>query len=404
MKKTLKVKLAITLALALVFVQCSQNSNLLTNTTNELITTPIMSNEVRPQTIEGIAWEIDVNGQFSAPLTHSPELVLFVTGTNASDTELHAVNPLDGYRKWSRKIDGVIDSAPAYGYERIFVGTRQGELICLRADDGQSLWSRKLDDPVLGTPTVRNSGVYVSAGSVYRLTFEGEIVWNKRFGVRSVQPVREHDNVLTVLASDNMLYLLDAEKGSVRNAYKVWFNVSGGVVIDYPAVYITGDNSYVQAIDIYSEDYLFGRAIRWWWTKAWLYGLAPPPRYPPGYLWQARDLGGNDAYPVRVDDSKHLVIVKSSQGGGSANRFDPISGEVLWRIADHEYSFTESAVLLGKYVVLANEGGQIRTVDYLTGEIVAEYFLGDIAEGPIYLKNNLIFGSKDGTIISLAVR
>ena len=55
-------------------------------------------------------------------------------------------------------------------------------------------------------------------------------------------------------------------------------------------------------------------------------------------------------------------------------------------------------------MVLANEGGQIRTVDYLTGEIAAEYFLGDIAEGPIYLKNNLIFGSKDGTIISLAVR
>ena len=142
MKRTLKVKLVITLAFALVFVQCSQNTNLQTNTINKLITTPIISSNGPPPTIECIAWEIDTNGQFSTPLTHSPELVLFVTGTNTSDTELHAVNPLDGYRKWSRKIDGVIDSAPAYGYERIFVGTRQGELICLRADDGQSLWSR----------------------------------------------------------------------------------------------------------------------------------------------------------------------------------------------------------------------------------------------------------------------
>ena len=348
-------------------------------------------------------WEFNTGGNINVPIGGTERLVLAIVSNGQNRSKLFAIKVEDGTLAWSHDIDGIPTGGPVSHGDNIYIGTKHGTLICISTSDGNLIWENSIGNSMVGPPIVNDMGIFLSAGEVYRLSLEGKVIWKEKFAVRSVRPLSYRNGILVVIASDNMLYLLNANNGSKRNGYKVWFSASGGAVIDSSTVYITGDRSFVQALDINSEDYLFGRAIRWWWTKAWLYGLASTPHYPPGYLWQKRGLGGKGdlSEPIKISENNHLIQSISRTKKGTVLRLDPITGEVMWKFSDPNSVFTDSAVLLDKSLILSTKSGNNIILDHNDGTIIHEFQTEKISQGPIRIQNKLIMGISDGTLVAI---
>jgi len=62
----------------------------------------------------------------------------------------------------------VLDSLmtpPAIVNDKLFVGTIQGDLICLSAQTGEELWREKIGEPIVFQPAVSRGRVYVSTAN-----------------------------------------------------------------------------------------------------------------------------------------------------------------------------------------------------------------------------------------------
>ncbi len=358
----------------------------------------------KPTKIDGNpTWKFNTGGSINVPMGGTERLVLAIVSNGQNRSKLLAIKVEDGTLDWSHDIDGIPTGGPVSHGDNIYIGTKHGTLICLSTSDGNLIWENSIGNSMVGPPIVNDMGIFLSAGEVYRLSLEGKVIWKEKFAVRSVRPLSYRNGILVVIASDNMLYLLNANNGSKRNGYKVWFSASGGAVIDSSTVYITGDRSFVQALDINSEDYLFGRAIRWWWTKAWLYGLASTPHYPPGYLWQKRGLGGKGdlSEPIKISENNHLIQSISKTKKGTVLRLDPITGEVMWKFSDPNSVFTDSAVLLDRFIFLSTKSGNNVILDHNDGTLINGFQTATISQGPIRIGNNLIVGFSDGTLAAI---
>jgi outer membrane protein assembly factor BamB len=122
-----------------------------------------------------VRWKSEVGGRLTAPIVAAG--MLFVASADAH--ALHALDAETGQARWRRILGGRIDSPPTYFQGRLFVGTRDGFVHCLRARDGAPLWryqaaprkqlvlaNEQLESawPVHGSVLVRENRVYAVAG------------------------------------------------------------------------------------------------------------------------------------------------------------------------------------------------------------------------------------------------
>jgi outer membrane protein assembly factor BamB len=122
-----------------------------------------------------VRWKSDVGGRLTVPIVAAG--MLFVASADAH--ALHALDAETGRARWQRVIGGRIDSPPTYRQGRLFGGTRDGFIHCLRASDGVTMWryqaaprrqlvlaNEQLESawPVHGSVLVREDRVYAVAG------------------------------------------------------------------------------------------------------------------------------------------------------------------------------------------------------------------------------------------------
>ena len=162
-----------------------------------------------------LAWRTLPSGK--ADLTPSggsvmlgPEMVPAppVTGSDTAvvgfaDGTLQAFDLKTGRARWRAQTGGRIYSSPTVRRDQVFVGSADGYLYAFRLDDGQELWRLRVAPeagrmmlygrlgsrwPVLGSPLVADSRVYVTAGLLEMLdgvwavaadAVTGEVIWQR---------------------------------------------------------------------------------------------------------------------------------------------------------------------------------------------------------------------------------
>jgi outer membrane protein assembly factor BamB len=82
-------------------------------------------------------------------------------------------------------LDSVV-TPPALVNDRVFIGTSQGDVVCLSAKSGQELWRANVGEPIEFQPAVAKGRVYVStsAGSLFCLetgqdSDDGWLMWGR---------------------------------------------------------------------------------------------------------------------------------------------------------------------------------------------------------------------------------
>jgi outer membrane protein assembly factor BamB len=142
------------------------------------------------------AWETELGGELSAATVAAG--ALFIASVDAHT--VHALDAASGNARWHYTVGGRVDSPPTYWRGRVYFGSADGWVYCLRADDGALAWK------FLAAPVDRRHTSFDQLESVWPV--HGSVLI--------------HDDVLYFVAGRSMfldggirLYRLDPADGRV---------------------------------------------------------------------------------------------------------------------------------------------------------------------------------------------
>ena len=230
-----------------------------------------------------------------------------------------ALDTTTGQPAWTYTLHGVSDYRPTVAGSFLYAVTRDGRTIALDRQTGQELWIHSSKDILLGSPVVRDGVLYVASDGIHALdAVTGELLWiHETEGGRAISPLTYSGGIIAVLSEGGHLNLIDAAKGKRRLTARLWFGGAGAPFVLGDTVILSGDRGSIQAVDLYARDIPMEKAVRFWWTKLWLYKSAPRPPDPVGYTWHHRGIGGLSARILAADEDRLYLVTRNADQSGS---------------------------------------------------------------------------------------
>ena len=88
--------------------------------------------------------------------------------------------------------DMILDSSPAIAYDKVYIGSMDGDLYCLDAEDGDLVWSQDIGQLIYSSPSVADGKVYIGSYSHERLycfnAETGDHIWEYWTGLLFSSP------------------------------------------------------------------------------------------------------------------------------------------------------------------------------------------------------------------------
>ncbi len=314
-----------------------------------------------------VEWEFDPGGPLTAPATTADGSIYIVSGTTVDTGAITSLTESRGSQHWRVRLNSIADYPPVVAGDMVFVGTRSGNLLALNRNTGETTWVSDLGSSVVGSPIVRGGVLYVASRAIYAIdAANGKQLWSHEVGGDVSRPIRLSGQIISAISSDGNANFISAENGRHRLTFPLWFSTSAAPVVAGEALMIPGDRAFVQALDIGERDVPMEKAVRFWWTKLWLWDMAPRPPLPRAYLWQNRGLDGDTAYALGADDSSAFLGVSEADGSGVVVALDLSTGQARWEMATGS-TIVSPAILTRESLILGMEGAGLFAVEKLTG-------------------------------------
>ena len=345
------------------------------------------------------------NGQIISSPTLVNDTIYIVVGRTSRQGHIKALDAFDGSTLWDRALTGVSDFSPVVAGETIFISLRSGLVQALNRHNGKLLWSFQAESFMYGPPIIEDGILYLASVKIYALdAATGEVRWSQKVPRDVSSHLELSEEVLAFIGFDGVLRLLDATNGKPKLKYPIWFPTSGNLLASGNRLIVGGGNTHVIAIDMRSVDLPFERIIRSWWARLWLWGMAPSPSSPRGYLWHNSSLQGVEPNPFTAD--KNFVYVgikdfKSLDSGGQIVALGINDGKFIWKTFLD--SFPISAHLVGQGgLLVATKSGKLYFLNKSSGipthNVESGFSLG---APPALGHNQLVVVDKSGIIKSL---
>ena len=318
-------------------------------------------------------WAFDAGEPLTAPPMAVDGAVYLVSGQTPERGRVAALDGVSGEILWDVKLGSIADFPPVAAAGMLYVGTRAGELLCLDRGTGARLWTFDMESSVVGAPIARDGTVYAASNAVYAIdALNGSPRWRHEVEGDVTRGLQLSDGVLAAISSSGDVNLIAATNGRRRLTFPLWFGTNAPPLAAGGALLIAGDGANVQALDMSARDVPMEKALRFWWTKLWLWGMAPSPPLPRGYLWQQRDIEGRTAYPVGADGESTYIAAKGTDGAGSLVALDIESGDVRW-LTPLPSGALSPAIVTPDAVIVGGEGGVLFSIDKRDGDVSWRY-------------------------------
>jgi outer membrane protein assembly factor BamB len=230
--------------------------------------------------------------------------------------------------RWKRDL-GASETSPTVVGSRLYSGTAEGMVYCLRVSDGKTLWSYKAGGPVKGAITYDRGKVFFGAydGKVYALgAVTGKQLWAKSVGYGHFYstPAVAYSRVY-IGSTNGGVYAFDERTGA-----EVWARPTGSYVYSSPAVW--DGRVYVGSYDhnLYALNAATGE-------KVWTFQAGGP-------------ISGSAAV---IDGVVYFANLGSRGGPGGTYGLDARTGHKIWSWHDGTFA---SAVTDGVRIYLVGWG------------------------------------------------
>jgi outer membrane protein assembly factor BamB len=170
-----------------------------------------------------------------------------------------------------------------------------------------------------------------------------------------------------------------------------------GVAIEGDRAYFGSIGRRVWAIDWRSTTYPLERALLFWKTNLFLWGVLSKPPVQKGTLWSTR-VGGDVLHtPALAHDTVYAAAAK-----GEVVALAAATGAKRWA-TDLGVKITAAPIVAGESVLIGTETGSVFGLDAHTGKVLWDFKTEDrITGSPIVVGDTMYVVSHDGKLYAVS--
>jgi eukaryotic-like serine/threonine-protein kinase len=330
----------------------------------------------------------------------SPAVVNGVVYFGSRDSHLYAVNAATGEKIWAFQTGSWVESSPAVVDGIVYFGCNDSNLYAVDAKTGTELWRFKSVYALRSSPAVANGVVYIGADNyrVYAIdAATGKEKWDKETDNLVVSSPVVSKGIVTVGSSDGYIYTFNAGNGKQRLAYNAFSVINASPVIKDGVAYFADNRGLFQAIDISQKNWLWENKLKQYWNALYIYGVAPKPSPPSGFLWSLSMVKtANTVSSVVLNGNNAFVGV-----GNNVISIDLTSHKIAWTFKSPA-EVTSTPVIVGNTVLFGGLDGRLYALDQGTGSKLWDIGFGAaITSSPAVANGVLYVGCDDGKLYAI---
>jgi eukaryotic-like serine/threonine-protein kinase len=337
----------------------------------------------------------------SKPLLASPAVVGQHVYLTTGDGRTLALDRHTGQSLWEFHTGWLSSATPAVAGDAVIFTIRPGRVLSLQRQTGALRWETHMTSPIVASPIVVNGTVYIGSADkkLYALdAATGRQRWAFATQDWIVSAVAYADDRVIVASQDSRLHVVGAETGRRRLVYETGKgrHIGAGPAIQGDLVYFCSLGGRVWAIDWRATTYPLERALLFWRSTLYLWGVLLEPPMQKGSVWSRR-VGGDVRHTPAI--AHNTVYVTSLQGKVMA--LDAATGTERWR-TDLGTDISAPPTVAGGSVLIGSKSGVVFGLDAHTGGVQWEFKTeGTITGSPIVAGETMYVVSHDGTLYAL---
>ncbi|MBA7706939.1 Outer membrane protein assembly factor BamB [subsurface metagenome] len=159
--------------------------------------------------------------------------------------------------------------------------------------------------------------------------------------------------------------------------------------------YIVSNRGNIWAINIKARNWIFEHKITPMWRTAYLYGIAPKPPVPSGFIWSHNTMADGRCSPMVIGN----VIYTGT--GNDLIALTTDTGEELWRFVSGA-TIASSPAFADNTVYVGSDDSNLYALDADSGAVRWEFPTGDrIVSSPAVADGVVYVGSYDGKLYAI---
>jgi outer membrane protein assembly factor BamB len=340
-----------------------------------------------------VKWTFTTEGAINS----SPAVVDGVVYVGSRDSHVYALKADTGEKLWEFKAGSWVESSPVVVDGTVYIGSNDGFLYALDARTGTVRWSFRTAYAVRSSAAVADGVVYFGSDDYYFYAVDaatGKLHWKFATDTQVTSSPVVTDGIAVFGSSDGMFYCLNARNGRPRLKYQTHSTVVSSPVVSDSVAYFPDTSGYLFAVNIQARNWPFENTLDVFWKALYIYGTAPHPPSPSGYVWiykmgpKARQASS----PALVENTLYLGA------GNNLLSLDIDNQQPVWSFETKD-SVTSSPAVTDKAVFFGSQDGRFYVLDRATGEKLWDFPTGgQITSSPALADGVIYVGSHDGKL------
>jgi outer membrane protein assembly factor BamB len=338
----------------------------------------------------------------SQPLLASPAVVEQHVYLATADSRILALDRHTGQLVWAYQSNGPSSSTPAIAGDAVICAIRPGRVLSLHRQTGEQQWATDLKHAIVASPVVMQGTVFIGSAdrNLYALdAAPGQQRWAFTTEGWIAAAVAYADERVLVTSQSSHIHVIGADSGHERFVYDTGLgrHIMAGLAIQDDRAYFGSIDGRVWAIAWQTTTYPLERALLFWQTNLYIWGMRSQPPVQKGSVWSRR-LGGTIKHTPAI--AHNMVYITTSQGNVVA--LDATTGATQWQTT-LGVAITAAPTVAGDTVLIGTADGVVFGLDAHTGKTRWDFkTAGRIAASPIVVDNTMYVVSDDGVLYAIA--
>ncbi len=348
--------------------------------------------------IQSPAWaakktfHVDWNSKLKTGKTASTKNLNFATPLVVSERVyigdyggyFYSINLVSGKKLWELKVDGPVESQPAYDNGTLFFGDGKGKVYAVNSDTGEIIWNIYIGEEVMTKPAVGTSKIFVATqnNSVFALDKStGGIKWNasRAMPFSSLTIKGFSDPVLI----DGKIYV-----GNTDGVVVVYAEESGKKISTIPLAAGRGQFTDIDATPLQVNGQMIFSSME-------------------GVLVSVDAKTKKDRWSQTIGTPNNITYSAGNLYAttrGKIYALNAENGDIIWE-KDLEVPELSAPAVGNSYMVVVSTRDRIYLLDKATGDVVTERHLGGGTYGsPILSDERLLVLTNSGQLFSFWFR
>lgn len=312
--------------------------------------------------------------------------VLYTADANG---KVIALNAQTGQPAWEINLKAPVSAGPAVGEGKLVVGTSDGRVIAVDLTSGKVVWISKASSEILAAPKISGNEVFIHTmdGGLSALSLlDGRQLWRFSHNLpplmlrRSSSPVVKNDLVIAGFANGKLLAMQKND---------------GAVAWSHDVSHPKGTTDLQRMVDISADPVIAGDRV---YAASYQGNIAALTATNGNVLWER----GVPSYAGFVVDHNLLYVAATN---GDVVALDTQNGSTYWLQNELQGRRLSKPAVMGKYLIIADDDGNVHWLDKETGKVVGRYELDkDGIEATPLVRNNTVYVlGASGSLVALEV-